>query len=372
MPIPIHQYFKERELFDPAKLKEECERSFVKMRPHPEFPHLVVLNYLDNVQYDGVWNNFNRRCRGLVVDLENKEIAAHPFDKFFGLGQMPETSYENLLKKGGFKIAEKLDGTMITAFYNKTLSTWMCSTRSEFGNAYAAKALEYLATKRLDALQDFTLVFELIDPVSANVIDYRKKAYEFGLYLIGMRNRKNDLRLGLEQMTDAASSAGFFLPKVYTFDSLDAVVDTAKDLPYQEEGYVLNYHDGDLVKIKSLEYCKMHRIKHNYSEDRVLETMQTGTEKELLEYLVGVPDEFAKDIRLVVETAKRAKIEITKKLYELFAQAPKESRKEFALWVNSTVEQRLRSYMFLLLDSKPIPDARLYYQFREGELEWRI
>ena len=109
----IHHYFNELGVSNSRHvLLNECERRGVKVKEHSIHKRLLCLNYKDEVQYNKSWDNFNRRCRGLVMNSEEgiNKIISHPFDKFFNANEMPETSYETLAAKGSFTITEKLDG----------------------------------------------------------------------------------------------------------------------------------------------------------------------------------------------------------------------------------------------------------------------
>lgn len=108
-----------------------------------------------------------------------------------------------------------------------------------------------------------------------------------------------------------------------------------------------------------------------YTEERVIEVLQAGNEKELNDLLVTCPDEYSKTIQDTVLKAKAAKRGVIEHAYELFAQAPKGSRKEFALWVNANIESPYKSFMFQLFESKPLPDEKIYKLFRDGVLSWK-
>lgn len=372
--IPIQQYFNENNLFDEATLLAEAERHGVKVKPHPTMPRLKVLTYTDEVQYGHTWDGFNTQCRGLVIDTENKRIASHPLNKFWNLGEMPETAYGPMVEKGAFTAIEKLDGTMLNFFWDEPSTSWQASTRSEFGNEYATWAWTQVLCNT-DLPKDHTYVFEILTPQFRNVINYEQKpGYPSGLYLLAARHRETDRMLSNAELdalcAQNASLSVFGRPKTYPFDSIDAVVEACKNLTFMDEGFVLYYPDGLMVKVKGAEYLKVHRLLWNYTDDRVLEILQNNTEMELHEYLVGVPEEFSKDILAVIADAKQAELEYTGQIYEWFEKAPAATRKEFALWVKAEVPAELQEFLFKVLDSKGISRERMYQKFRQGTLRW--
>lgn len=380
--IPIQQYWKENNLFDLDTLKSKCEHSSVKMKAHPSYDYLFVLNYSDAVQCRKIpWDNFNKRCRGLVVDVKNK-IISHSFDKFFNLGEDAGFSYDELKDRPGVSVVEKLDGTMLNIFWHEPLQTWIASTRSEFVNKYTEYGLSlFLQTKMIEPeWKQFTIIFEIVDPQFRNVIDYSKKLdYVYGIYCLGLRGRTTD-QLHKFDVPDFLYIEGrplfdyFPWPESYPFSNLDDIITNTKNMSWLEEGYVLWYPNGDLIKVKSPEYLKVHRIIWNYSDDRILELIEQEDKKTLDEMLISAPEEYSKSIAEVVFAANIKFREYQDKIYSLFSNAPKQTRKDFALWVNSTLVDELsplRPFLFGVLDNKPISKSKIIRCFRDGTLSWR-
>lgn len=377
MASPIQQYFKENELFDLKKLEDHCARHGVKMRVHPIFPDLWILNYTDAVQSRHIpWDNFNTRCRGLVVDLKYK-LFFHPFDKFFNMEEESETKYDVLIKKQSAVTLEKLDGTMCTIFWHPEYKEWISSTRSEFVNQYSEWALSEFKKNDGDpkVAKQFTMVFEIISSQFRNVIDYRKKEYKEGIYILAIRNNTNDF-LYPASMIPAVTYEDPFIynfrtPQIYPFKNLDEVIAKNDTLSFDDEGFVLWFEDGTLVKIKSKEYLKAHRFLWNYSDDKVLEMLQNGDDTTLKEHLKQIPEEYEREVLDVLYQAKRTEVEVLRRVYELFSEAPKTSRKEFAQWVQTTVEKPYWGFLFSVMDNKPVPVNNIYRSFREGLIPWR-
>jgi hypothetical protein len=163
----------------------------------------------------------------------------------------------------------------------------------------------------------------------------------------------------------------FSVPKTEIFFSLDDCIEKTKGLPYTEEGWVLRFERGQLVKVKSPAYLTMHRIVWMYTDNFVIEVMEAGDDKKLLDFLVTVPEEYSKTIQDTVAQLKRAKRSVIDKAYEIFSRAPKSSRKELALWIKNNVEYPYGPFVFWLYDSKPIPDTKIYKLFRDGTLPWK-
>ena len=44
-----------------------------------------LYNYTRKTTFEGRWNQWTCKARGLILDLEKKTVVAHPFPKFFQL-----------------------------------------------------------------------------------------------------------------------------------------------------------------------------------------------------------------------------------------------------------------------------------------------
>jgi hypothetical protein len=369
-------YFKENDLFNMDRLIAYCEHHSVYIIQSERFPNLVMLKYQDECQYDNKWSSFSRTCRGLVVDMKNQVILVHPYEKFFNLGQMPETSYEILKDKEQFEISEKLDGSLCLSFVNpsdnKVYLTTSGSFDSEHGQ-YATQLFRNLterencsknqSEKLLDYASRGTLMFELIDSRFRIVIDYRKKNYPEGLYLIGYRDQLGRL-WNYSEIGQLAAYLGLPCMKTYQFDSLDQLLGKTEELTVLEEGFVLRYPDGLMVKIKGMAYLKAHRFISQLSDKHILEAVAEGVADPLVEI---APEEYRDDVIEKIAYFKSRKLDLVDQCYKYFADAPKGTRKEFALWVNVNVKSSLKGCLFNLMDGKSLSDKQMYGIILETE-----
>lgn len=374
----LNSYFIEHGLFDKANILEHCERHLVKVTECTYLPHVVVLHYTEECQFDKKWTYFSECSRGVVVDLKNKKLLATPFFKFRNLGEVPGPSYEECVKMGEFECSEKLDGSLGVVFHDSETAKMYVTTKGSPMSEHSIWATDWARINFPTSIQDpkflqqYTLMFEIISPKFRIVIPYDRKGYAEGLYLIGVRHNMSEKLFSYKEVQVFANQHGLMTLKTYSFSSLDNVINQAKQLTFMDEGYVIRFKsNGLMLKIKSTDYLKIHRLLWEYSDDRVLEILQNNTEKELLEYLQGVPEEFSKDILGVIDQAKRSHLEITKEVYTIFADAPKSSRKEFALWVTANVTSPLRPHLFMLFSNEPVSKERIFHQFRKGTLPWK-
>jgi RNA ligase len=351
-------YFKEHDLWDMEKLLQHAEHNFVWVIRSQRYPNLIMLHYKDEAQWEGKWSTFARMSRGLIVDMKNQKVLAYPFDKFFNMGQEPEVSYENLLQAGKFTTSEKLDGSMLILFQDPETGKLHFTTKGSFDSEHGSYAEQYLPADVPPGLDEFTYVFELIAKRFQIVIDYKKKNYPEGIYLIGIRHRRSNKMLSHEDVQLIANKWGLPTFKMYEFGSLDSLIEQSKTLNVLEEGYVLHYPDQNLfVKVKGPEYLRAHRFISKLSDRYLLEMLGMGEEKTILEI---APEEYRQDIEDKVTLYKRKYLDMTNDCYQKFADAPKDTRKNFALWVKGNVDPNYQGFMFNLMDSKPIDKRKAY------------
>jgi RNA ligase len=357
------EYFELNGLFDLNVLKEFAQLHSVYVIQSPRYPDLAMLHYMDECQYDNKWDVFSRMSRGMIVDLKTKKIIAHPFNKFFNLGQMPETQFEALQWKGHFTVTEKLDGSMLILFRDPTSGENRMTTKGSFDSEHGLFATSILPETLKDSkwTSQGTFIFELIEKKYQIVIDYTKKGYPSGLYLIGYRGLDGRLAT-YPELVAIAKEMGVYVPREYAFLSLDALVKSAETLSVLDEGYVLRYKDDFLVKVKGTEYIRVHRFISKLSDRNLIESLKTGDADLLIEL---APEEYREDIKTKISLYRDEAAKITLECKRLFVTAPKATRKIFAAWVLGTnptdlIDKDLRPAMFNLYDEKPIANSWVF------------
>lgn len=363
----ITSYFIEHDLFDESKLIDHCDRNLVRISKTAKYPNLRILHYLEEAHREKTWTNFSRRCRGLIVDLKNKKILAYPFDKFFNMDEMPETHYDTLREKRNFEVSEKLDGSMGIFYFDKESGEFRIATKGSLDSEQAQWANNHVPAQLCSqwVTENYTLVFEIISNKYRIVIDYKKKGYDEGLYLVGVRHLKSENMLTYNEVRAFAQEYNLNVTNVYQFTHLDHVIDQCKNMDYNNEGYVLNF-DGLRVKIKSLDYLKVHRFLSRLTGKNILEALAIGDEKDIINL---APEEYLEEIKSTISSYKAKALSDIESLCKEFALAPKDSRKEFALWVNSKVDQLRRSFMFSLFDGKVLDLKTIYKSYLKNK-QW--
>lgn len=361
----LHSYFIEHGLFDDQSLREHCARHCVQVYHTERLPHLRLLHYSDEAVFEHKWSDFCKMCRGVVVDIKNKELLAIPWFKFWNVGEDQAPSYAELQKMGEFEVSEKLDGSMGILFFNKEEGKFRVTTKGSFESEQSVWATEHIpeSVKSMSLVNTYTLMFEIIWHRNRVVVDYSKKGYPEGLYLIGVRHKASQKVFSYKEVQEVAKQYNLPTMKTYTFASLDEVMNQAKTLPFMEEGYVIRFKStGVMVKVKGPEYLRVHRFISRLEDKNLLECMIAGQEKDVLQ---AAPEEYRNEVISTIENYRKQALEVQKQCYEYFSLAPKEERKGFALWVQQNVPTNVHKYLFKLMDQKPLELRMIYESFRK-------
>jgi RNA ligase len=125
-----------------------------------------------------------------------------------------------------------------------------------------------------------------------------------------------------------------------------------------QEGFVVKFSNGDRIKVKGVEYLRLHKIMTNVTTTGVWEYLKNG--EDVMELLKDVPDEFYKKIQNYVKDLRYSYFQISEDAGKKFDymmygkyndKEPIEDRKEFAEWV-LTQPKHLSGILFRMFDKK--------------------
>lgn len=283
------------------ELKAYIDSGMIHVDHHDQFP-LSLFSYSREAQYENTWPEPVRKCRGLIVREDTEEIIARPFEKFFnletdnldacvrnmsGTGVVEESKFANIAREPDF-IFEKMDGFMCTLY------TWegvnYIASKGSFKSTHAkwATAQYHKQVKQHKEIwpDGFTPVFEGITKNLRIVVDYGEREE---LVLIGLV----DIETGEERLGDAlaywAIRNGFSFPAEYNLPLGDANKLSLNAETKNFEGYVAVWkRPGQTpfrLKIKYLDYLRIHRLVSGVSPKRVYEALVNGWSSEFDEWI---------------------------------------------------------------------------------------
>lgn len=295
---------------------------------------LRLLNYTARAQYERVWDNETRKCRGLVT-TEDGKIISRPFEKFFNVGEHESLPIEP------FDVYEKLDGSLIVAATGP--DGLSITSRGSF-ESDQAQAARRLWTSGITPPPGQTWCLELLAPWNRIVVDY---GGDESLVLLAAIDNETGRDVPLPEAWEGRTA------KVFPFSDMDEIMGRLSVLGPDEEGYVLRFRDSGLrVKAKGIEYLRLHRLVTGCTARAIWETLVSGENLDSL--LDRVPDEFADWVRATAADLRREfagiENEVTGK-FNLVRSLP--SRKEQA---EAIAEFAHRAAVFRMLDGKSCSD----------------
>ena len=305
-------------------------------------------------KYNQISSDFSNpivcEARGIIFREDNWKCVRRAFDKFFNYGEPNAAEID----WNTAKVQTKIDGSLVSAWFNNR--KWHYSTNGTidaykaltgdiklptFGdvleeafrnNGISKEIFEQSASKRV------CYTFELVSPQTRVVIPYEKP----DLYFIGYRTMKTECEMNPKE---SLVSAFFKTPKEYYFHSAQDVVDSAKELPWDEEGYVVVDSNFNRVKIKSPAWLVAHyaRSNNSISKESLIQVILDGEQEEFLVY--------ANDYREELESVEQEMEDFVKDLDD----AAREMKKKYAAEVIK-YPKSIQPYLFSKVNNQNASD----------------
>jgi RNA ligase len=317
---------------------------------------LLILNYTQQAQFVRRWNWLERISRGLIINYKTGEIVARPFDKFFNWLEHGEKASGHIVN-----VTEKIDGSLGILYRDD--SKYKIATRGSFDGEQALWASEFIKWYDLSDLDpSLTLLFEIVYPCNRIVVDYGDKE---DLVLLAARNRLTGEYLPYfadgPSVYGLADKYGFSTPKMYQFNNISDIIELCGKIDANSEGFVVEFSDGSRWKFKGDRYKELHKLISSLSFKHTLEAHQNNEVEKLRQ---AIPDEFMTEanewIAKIDETIAQIKVRVLAE----FNDAPKSTRKEFALWTMQHHKEDA-PYLFAMLDGKDIAPLIYKQAFQE-------
>lgn len=244
-------------------LETYVAETIVCCEKHP-FSDLYIYGYYEDPLKKRLWDDTSKHCRGIIIDGDGNVIE-HPFVKFWTFKQYISKDLALLnenqvlrLPDNSFRITEKVDGTMVTLYWID--ETPYLATQRSFTNVKAIEATKILHSKYKHLFplfnRQYTYVFEAIYPETRVLIEYGDMR---DLVLIGVIDKKTGKPLPVPDM-------GFKTCKDYSeeYGHITNFNDLAALNIQNQEGFVIYYESGEMLKIKFPWYIKAHSLLDNF------------------------------------------------------------------------------------------------------------
>lgn len=313
----------------PDALKFYVAEGWVSRQVHPYLP-LSIYNYTHKTQFEKYWNEVTCRCRGLI--LENDErIIATGFPKFFNLEEKRHRASDS------WEVTKKVDGSLGIIFaYNSEI---VVATRGSFTSDQAIRGREIFEDYSAEVKPGWSYLVEIIYPANRIVCHYGEEK----LVLLGAYD-ENFREVSYSNLPD--------WPHVVDYYGMADYEELQKQNIPNEEGYVIRWSNGDRAKVKFEEYCRLHRLMTGTSTKSVYECLRAG--HDLSEVLRDTPDEFYDKIRNYARDLEMKYDGLYQICYGYYCGMKNiESRKEFA---KQALETQFADVLFKMRDGQPFTD----------------
>jgi RNA ligase len=243
-------------------------------------------------------NEYARECRGIVFNKDG-EVVSRPLSKFFNVNEKPTTHADLLPWDQVVRVMDKRDGSMIHTVNVGDASpfdpdnpegaqpdgkyTFDIKSKKSFKSDVANDARKFLSERR--KYRDFceyitkigmTAIFEWTSPTARIVLSYKQEE----LKLLHLRNNTTGEYASLHMLNTLANQFGILMVDEVNLDGDNFVLTTkgepikytlTKDRPifeqFQElgetltdtEGWIFQFANGDMVKLKTKDYMSKHR-----------------------------------------------------------------------------------------------------------------
>lgn len=344
---PFNQYKEYEDMFSCLEMNQ-CD-TFVLIR-YARYSN--VYNGEIEVSGEDFWDRYDgfyRECRSVVIDVKNECLVLTPFKKFFNINELEETSYDNVKnridKATYIEFTDKLDGSMQSARWYDNKIVMSGSQAINPSNSWRLKDGYRMINSLLgykDMLKHFptcTFIFEYISLKDAHVVKYKKE--QEGLYLIGIRDVNTGVELPYRTVIYIANE--YHIPTTQLFDKkLDEIMSELDDKKSDEaEGFVVNI-DGFKVKIKYNDYAYIHKALSKLSSiNLVIRSIADDKYDDLLSKL---PIAYHENVKKVSNIVFNYIKETRNKIREYYNAAPKNSKKDFMLYVDRNVPKQYKGY----------------------------
>lgn len=220
------------------------------------------------------FNNFKLynayELRGSSVVYQNNKPLRFYYSvpKFFNLNQTDETQLNIIKTKIISKVYEKLDGSLIQ-FIRLPNGDIVAKSKTSFETSQALEAQRiYLNTPELfdfinKNVDNYNLLFEYISYNNQIVVNYNVDT----LRLIQVR----DLEGKFIDLNDIDLDPKFIVKSVNL--TLDEILDIVENSTDDIEGFVVYFTDSTIVKFKTLEYLRKHKLLTNNPTKKELVNM---------------------------------------------------------------------------------------------------
>jgi RNA ligase len=203
-------------------------------------------------------------CRGIGFD-DSGRVVSRPLHKFFNLGEKEWLSPDKVAQRTDLvAVFEKLDGSMLATAWVDNQLQWR--SKKSFGSDVVTLTQKMLlepdnahieAFSKEVAGDGMTAIFEMMHPQARIVVSVDKPK----MRLLHVRDNETGEYVLLDpahRIHAMVERHGVELAPRFSMTELSEVL-ASLDTMQEQEGYVLQFANGDMVKLKCPWYQRLHR-----------------------------------------------------------------------------------------------------------------
>lgn len=214
-------------------------------------------------------DGFSREARGVVFDETGKTIG-RPLHKFFNVNQMQHTLVSEIDWTSVNRVMQKRDGSMIhTVVFNEDGRNFTVKSKKSYESDVAIQSKKWLVQRAnyvkfcTDmADNDLTAIFEWTSPTARIVVGYQEDM----LTLLHIRDNITGAYFNQYQLETLCEKYDIplverllLMGSVPVLTQMEAYLESTKvDSNEGFEGWVIQFNNGDMVKLKTKWYMDRH------------------------------------------------------------------------------------------------------------------
>lgn len=319
----------------------------------------TVINYMVSME-DSFDCPIRRECRGLVFNSDGKLIS-RPYHKFHNLNEKEHTQLHNVDFKRSHIFMEKLDGSMVHACILNQQIRLM--TRAGITDESLAAERFIQNNKDYYSFLGFVLtlgwcpIFEWCSRSKPNVIRYASD----NLILTGLRALNSGKYADYDYMNFACSLYRIPLVQVFSYkECIESIAEQVKNWT-NREGIVIRYNDGEMLKIKSLDYVLKHKARDEINlEKNVLSIILEDKLDDVLSLLSEEDHKKLSEFQHNFWVGFNDTIFYLKDLYHSVDHSESDD-KQFSLNFVSRHDKKYRSFLFAIHRNKDLRQELIEY-----------
>jgi RNA ligase len=355
---------------DVAMRHELSEKTEIRFMEQPN--GTIVCSYIVAAE-DTFDSPFSREARGIVFDASG-EIISRPLHKFFNVNERTETQLANIDWTDVSRVMVKRDGSMIhTVAIKDGLKLFDLKSKKSFSSDVVLQAEEWLsqdpwrygayhALCTYAVTHDLTAIFEWTSPTARIVLHYPENELQL------LHIRENNTGRYFTKAELIKLSRECHVPLVKDDESIqDLIANNPKSWVEIAqaiegvEGWVIQFNNGDMVKLKTKWYLERHRAMTFLRErDIALMTLHESID-DLKSLLVGEGADITEILKIEADVVHRID-EMIESITSTFEQWKHLERKDFALKFGRTGENHAHFGLMMHLYSEKEPDYKNYFE----------